>query len=100
MARLRIMTWNGIPAQVAVTGPDGKTARAMLPDRFGEAIDAAAMASGSADSSSYLDGWSWSLDEERPGDAHALLQATVQELDQAYPHERLQAMILASRGRG
>lgn len=93
MARYRIMYWKEIPAQVVVTDDSGAKEKAMLPDRFSEAIDAAAMAEGSTDSADYLDGWAWGAEEERPGDAGEVLDAVVAELEKAFPKQRLVEMI-------
>jgi cvfA/B/C family virulence factor len=92
LARYQIMYWKDFPAQVKAQDEAG-VARTMLPDRFGQAIDAAAMAEGSADSEAYLDGWSWGPDEERPGSAREVADAVAAELDRAYPQERLMRMI-------
>jgi hypothetical protein len=93
MARYRIMYWKEIPAQVVVTDESGAKEKAMLPDRFSEAIDAAAMAEGSTDSAAYLDGWAWGAEEERSGNAREVLDAIVAELDEAYPQQRLVELI-------
>ena len=93
MARYRIMYWKEIPAQVVVTDDSGAKEKAMLPDRFSEAIDAAAMAEGSTDSAGYLDGWAWGAEEERSGGAREVLDAVVAELDAKFPEQRLVEMI-------
>ena len=93
MARYKVMYWKEIPAQVMATDDSGTKKKAMLPDRFSEAIDAAAMAEGSTDSANYLDGWAWGAEEERPGNASEVLDAVVAELDKAYPKQRLVEMI-------
>ena len=97
MARYRIMYWKEFPAQVVVTDEGGAKVKAMLPDRFSEAIDAAAMAEGSTDSADYLDGWAWGTEEERSGSAKEVLDAVVSELDEAFPKQRLVEMIRDSR---
>ena len=93
MAQYRIMYWKEIPAQVVVTDDSGTKEKAMLPDRFSEAIDAAAMAEGSTDSAAYLDGWAWGAEEERSGDAGEVLAAVVAELEAAFPQQRLVEMV-------
>lgn len=92
MAHYQIMYWKDFPAQVKAQDETG-TAKAMLPDRFSEAIDAASMAEGSTDSDAYLDGWAWSDEQERPGSAQDVVDALVAELDAAYPKARLVEMI-------
>ncbi len=92
MARYQIMYWKDIPAQIKAEDESG-TVKFMLPDRFSEAIDNAAMAEGSADSEAYLDGWSWGAEQERPGTARQVAEAVAAELDQAFPRDRLTEMI-------
>jgi hypothetical protein len=92
MARYQIMYWQDIPAQVKAEDDEGNRAKAMLPDRFSQAIDAAAMAEGSTDSDAYLNGWDWSAEAERAGDAQAVIDALVAELDEAFPQQRLSEM--------
>ena len=96
MARYQVMYWKEFPAQVKAQDETG-TAKAMLPDRFSEAIDAAAMAEGSADTEAYLDGWNWGPEEVRPGSAREVADAVTAELDQAYPKDRLTRMIRERR---
>lgn len=93
MARYQIMYWNDIPAQVKAEDDAGNAAKAMLPGRFSEAIDAAAMAEGSTDSVEYLEGWAWSDEDDRPGSAQDVVDALVKELDTDFPKERLVEMI-------
>ena len=53
-AQLTVIRWRDIPMQVVVRG-DGGTARAMLSDRFQEAVDAAAMVAGLIGSDDYTE---------------------------------------------
>ena len=96
MARYQIMYWKDIPAQVKAQDETG-IEKAKLPDRFSEAIDAAAMAEGSADSDAYLAGWNWGPEQERPGTPREVADAVVAELDQSYPKEKLIALIRQHR---
>jgi hypothetical protein len=93
MARYQIMYWKDFPAQVKASDDNGGRAKAMLPDRFGESIDAASMAEGSTGSDEYLAGWAWSPEQERDGTAQEVVDALVAELDAAYPKSRLVEMI-------
>ncbi|HMR63421.1 MAG TPA: virulence factor [Anaerolineae bacterium] len=93
MAKYQIMSWHDIPSQLKATDENG-TVKRMLPDRFQQAIDSAAIAAGKSDSEAYLDGWQWSRRQERPGSAEAVVEALLAELDAAYPKERLRQMIL------
>jgi hypothetical protein len=56
MAELIIVYWRDIPAQVIVKA-GRKSERRELPERFIQAIDAAAMRSGAKDSAAYLNEW-------------------------------------------
>ena len=53
MAELTVIRWRDIPMQVLARGGSGESARALLPDRFQEAVDAAAMVAGLIGSDDY-----------------------------------------------
>jgi hypothetical protein len=86
------MYWKDIPAQVKAEDEAG-TVKLMLPSRFSEAIDLAAMAEGSTGSEAYLDGWGWGPEGARDGSAHAVAEALAAELDAAFPPERLMELV-------
>ncbi len=92
MARYQIMYWKDIPAQVKAEDETGVD-KAKLPDRFSEAVDAAAMAEGSTDGDAYMAGWNWGPAQERAGTPREVVAAVVAELEQSYPKDRLIAMI-------
>ena len=94
MARYQIMFWQEFPSQVKASD-EQETVRRMLPDRFQQAIDGAAMAEGSVDSTAYLEGWQWGPTEERQGSAQEVAGALVAEFDAAYPKSRLAQMVRA-----
>ncbi len=98
MARYRILYWKEFPSQLQARDETGK-ANALLPQRFQEAIDAAAMAEASTGEDAYLDGWQWGDEQERPGSAQALVEALAAELEAEYPQSRLVQMIRAHRQR-
>jgi len=56
MSELTVILWRDIPAQVTV-GSGRKATRAVLSDRFQEAIDAAAMTAGLSGTDGYLEQW-------------------------------------------
>lgn len=58
MAKVRVMYWKEIPAQVQAEDESGK-ASAPLAARFQEGIDAIAMFDGSAGTDDYLMSWEW-----------------------------------------
>jgi len=96
LARYQIMHWKDIPAQVKAEDDTG-VAKAALSPRFQEAIDAAAMAEGSADSEAYMEGWAWGAKQDRPGAAQEVAYAVAAELEAAYPKEKLVEMILSHK---
>jgi hypothetical protein len=53
VAELTVIRWRDIPMQVLARGDEGKSARALMPDRFQEAVDAAAMVAGLIGSDDY-----------------------------------------------
>jgi hypothetical protein len=53
MAELTVIRWRDIPMQVLARAEGGESARALLPDRFQEAVDAAAMVAGLIGSDDY-----------------------------------------------
>jgi hypothetical protein len=55
MGELTVIRWRDIPMQIVVRGAEGATARAVLTDRFQEAVDASAMVAGLIGSDEYTD---------------------------------------------
>jgi hypothetical protein len=55
VAELTVIRWRDIPMQVLARGDEGKSARALMPDRFQEAVDAAAMVAGLIGSDDYTE---------------------------------------------
>lgn len=93
MARYQIMYWKDIPTQIKAEDKEGNTAKAMLPQRFSDAVDRAAMAEGSTDSADYLMGWDWGYEQERAGSAQAVVDAIIAELDAEFSPSRLKEII-------
>lgn len=79
MARYRIMSWKGIPAQVKADDADGERVSREMPAWFAHEIDRVAMADGLAGTDAYLEGWSWSKPQEREGTAEAVVEAVIRE---------------------
>jgi hypothetical protein len=52
-AELTVIHWRDIPMQLVARAPDGASARALLTDRFQEAVDASAMVAGLIGSDDY-----------------------------------------------
>lgn len=89
-----IVYWRDIPAQVIV-GKGRRAAKVQLPERFEQAIDRAAMVSGSAETDAYLAEWrkaSGPASEEEPADA---ARRIADELDAEYDTARLKDLIAA-----
>ena len=95
MARVRVMFWNDFPYGVRGQDASGQVTR-QLPERFQEAIDAAAMARGETSQEAYQSGFTWGPAEERPGTAAEAADAAVAEILADFPEERLREM--AGRG--
>jgi hypothetical protein len=81
MARYRILSWRGIPAQLKVYPESGRPRSIQLPDWFGQEIDRVAMREGLIGSDEYLELWEWSGDEERPGTADEVAAEVAAELE-------------------
>jgi hypothetical protein len=81
MARYRILSWRGIPAQLKVFREDGRPLSRALPDWFIEEIDRVAMREGLAGTDDYLSQWQWSDEHEQPGSAEEVAAAVTAELE-------------------
>src|SRR5512141_3001971 len=55
MAELTVIRWRDIPMQLVARADDGASARRLLPERFQEAVDAAAMVAGLIGSDDYTE---------------------------------------------
>ncbi len=84
MAKYQILYWHDIPLQVR-SRDRGRRASKVLPDRFQQAIDQAAMAAGLTGADEYTALFHWSEAEERPGSPEEVIAAVVDELDSKYP---------------
>ncbi len=92
MAQVQITYWRNIPAMV--TAREGrKRAKIQLPQRFQNAIDEAAMRAGLIGTDEYLEEWRRGPWEEREGSPEEVAQAVAQELEAAFPREKLRALL-------
>ena len=66
MAELTVIKWRDIPMQIVVRDDAGGSARRLLPDRFQEAVDAAAMVAGLIGSDDYTE--QMMMDRSQVGD--------------------------------
>ncbi len=92
MAQVIIVYWRDIPAQV-IAGKGRRGAKAVLPERFEQAIDRAAMKGDARETDAYLAEW-------RKGDPYTVegpdaeaAAAEIARLDQEYDNARLKALI-------
>ena len=93
MAKLTIVMWRDIPAQVIVK--QGRiSAKRPLEERFEKAVDKAAMRAGLYGSDGYLS--EWRRDTTACGDdIEAILETTVNQIQTDYTEERLAVLIAA-----
>jgi hypothetical protein len=93
MAAYQVVYWRAIPSQVKVGAGRSRVAR-LLPQRFQDAIDRAAMRSGLFNTDDYLSEWRTVDMPARDGEAEAVADAVASELDASYPDARLDALAL------
>ncbi|PWK62412.1 virulence factor [Roseicyclus mahoneyensis] len=86
--------WRDIPAQVIV-GKGRTGSKAVLPERFEQAIDRCAMKIGAKDEDAYLAEWRRVPAGEIEGDPAAIAAAEIARLDAAYDADRLKRLIAA-----
>jgi hypothetical protein len=66
VAELTVIKWRDIPMQIVVRDDAGGSARRLLPERFQEAVDAAAMVAGLIGSDDYTE--QMAMDRSQVGD--------------------------------
>ncbi|MEE8225431.1 MAG: virulence factor [Kiloniellales bacterium] len=94
MARLTIVYWRDIPAQVIVkAGRDN--AKRQLSERFEKAIDRAAMRAQLRDTDSYLSEWRRAEPVDCGDNLEAEAEAAAQRLESDYDEDRLRALVSA-----
>ena len=92
MAERVIVFWRDIPAQVIVKA-GRKAAKRELPERFVQAIDAAAMRTGARDSDAYLAEWRRGAPEPCGDDLEAEADAALARLENDYGRDRLRQLV-------
>ena len=92
MARITIVSWRDIPAQVIV-GKGRSAAKVQLPERFEQAIDRAAMKVGARDEDAYLAEWRRTDGGEAEADPAETARGLADALDAAHPPEVLRTLI-------
>ncbi len=92
MAKLTVVYWRDIPAQVIVR--QGRTAaKRQLPERFEQAIDRCAMKVGARDTDAYLAEWRRGEPVQVEGDMEEAVAAEATRLDSEFDVERIKALI-------
>jgi hypothetical protein len=92
MPDLTVIWWRDIPAQVVAKAGRRETAKAELPERFQEAIDASAMRAGLIGTDTYLEEW---RRETRScgGDLEAEAAAEAARLNELYTDDVLDRLV-------
>lgn len=92
MVDVTVVYWRDIPAQVIV-GKGRRGAKKQLPERFEQAIDAAAMKLGAKDADAYLAEWRKAPPYQVDGDASEVAEAEAARLEEEYDRERVRKLI-------
>ena len=94
MAKLIVISWRDVPAQVLVKA-GRETAKIQLSHRFQEAVDRAAMRAGKASSGDYLADWKRSDPRACGDDLQAEANAEAARIEALYSDEDLLRIIRA-----
>ncbi len=86
MAKVRVMYWKEIPAQVQAVDDSGQVSQP-LDDRFQQGIDAISMFDGSSGSDDYMMGWNWGDYSEVEGDAQQAAASAANGYDDGFPRD-------------
>ena len=92
MAKLTIVYWRDIPAQIIVKA-GRKAAKRELSLRFTEAIDMCAMKTGAADSEEYLADWRRADPIEVSADLESEAENAMQEIEAQYTKDVLVKLV-------
>jgi Virulence factor len=91
MARYRILSWRGIPAQLKLFPEEGRPRSVELDGWFTQEIDRVAMREGLSGTDAYLEQFEWSGDFEGPGSVEETASQVVAELEAKWLPVRGQA---------
>lgn len=91
MAKLMIVYWRDIPAQV-IAKERRETAKVELDERFADAIDRAAMRAGKGNTDAYLEQWR-RVSAPCGDDLQAAANQAAARLEQEYDKQRLLTLI-------
>ena len=89
---LVVIYWRDIPAQVNAGSGPSKIQR-ILPRRFQRAIDRAAMVAGKTQASQFVGQWHRKVMPGDPNDPESAALRAAEELEAAFPLERLDAFV-------
>ncbi len=89
---ITLVCWRDIPAQVIV-GKGRKAAKQVLPERFEQAIDRAAMKVGAAETDAYLAEWHKVSLTPAEGDPSEIAAQETARIDADYDQARIKALI-------
>lgn len=89
---ITLVCWRDIPAQVIV-GKGRKAAKMVLPERFEQAIDRAAMKVGASDTDAYLAQWRKVSLTPQEGDPSDIAAREIARLDAEFDQDRIKALI-------
>ena len=92
MPDVTIVYWRDMPAQIIV-GKGRRGAKVVLPERFEQAIDRAAMKVGAQDTDAYLAEWRKAAPYEMEGDAQEIATSEAARIDREYDLDRIKALI-------
>ncbi|PRX31979.1 Virulence factor [Meinhardsimonia xiamenensis] len=93
MAEVTIVYWRDIPAQVIV-GRGRRGAKVVLPERFEQAIDRAAMRAGARDTDAYLAEWRKVVIGEAAEAPEEVARQHAERLAAEYDDDRLKALVM------
>jgi hypothetical protein len=92
MAKMTVVFWRDIPAQVIVK--QGRAAfKRQLPERFEQAIDRCAMKVGASDTDAYLAEWRRGDPTPVEGDMEEAVVAEAARLETEFDSERIKVLI-------
>jgi hypothetical protein len=94
LAKLIVISWRDVPAQVLVKS-GRETAKVMLSHRFQEAVDRAAMRAGKSGSDAYLADWKRSEPRRCGDDLKAEAEAEAASIEARYSDDDLLRLIRA-----
>ncbi|MEM1389353.1 MAG: virulence factor [Pseudomonadota bacterium] len=92
MAQITVVYWRDIPAQV-IAGKGRRGAKAVLAERFEQAIDRAAMRAGARDTDAYLAEWRRGTPYDVAGADDEAMAAECARLEAEYDAARLKALV-------